>query len=117
MKKILVITIVILLVATAFFGVQYVAAKHNVAKLQQEVTNQKLNAKILDFIKLFINVVLKNKSEVSFDDRLKLENAVRDLGDKTILDQWDKFIASTNEPQAQQEVTNLLNILVNKITY
>ena len=116
-KKIIIVVILVLLVLVAFFGAQYVVAKNNVAKLQQQVKTRQLNVKIVDFTKLFINVVLKNKTEGSFDERLKLEIAVGALGDKAILDQWEKFIASTSEVQAQQEVANLLNVLVNKLAY
>jgi hypothetical protein len=39
------------------------------------------------------------------------------LKDQEILDQWQKFTGATTEKQAQQEVKNLLDLLVQKISY
>lgn len=116
-KKILALFILVLLAGNIFFGFGYFIMQKKVIKLQNEVRILQFNLKIVNFLKMFISIVLENKNEVSFDDRLKLENAVRDLQDKTILSQWDKFIGSHTESQAQQEVTNLIKILVNKISY
>ena len=69
----------------------------------------------MEFTKLFIGEVLKADSEVSFDTRLKLETAVRNLGDEEILNQWQKFVDSKTEAGAQTEVKNLLEMLINKI--
>jgi hypothetical protein len=52
---------------------------------------------------------------VSFDDRLQLENMVRDLKDDAILAEWNKFVNSQTSAEAQGEVKNLLDILVLKI--
>jgi len=62
-----------------------------------------------------IEKVLKAETEVDFETRLKLENAVRNLEDKEILARWSKFIESKTEAGAQEEVKNLLEALVNKI--
>ncbi len=75
------------------------------------------NEKILDFTKLFIAKIIKGQGEVSFEDRLQLENAVRDIKDKAIFDQWQRFSESKTEVQAQVEVKNLLELLINKIVY
>ncbi len=73
------------------------------------------NEKILNFTKLFIKKVLKAETEITFEDRLQLENAVRDIGNKDISGQWQKFVDSKGEAQAQTEVKNLLETLVNNI--
>jgi hypothetical protein len=44
-----------------------------------------------------------------------LETAVRDLKDEEILNQWQKFVDSKTETEAQKEVKNLLELLINKI--
>jgi hypothetical protein len=46
---------------------------------------------------------------------LKLEYAVRDLADGEILKQWNEFVNSKTESEAQEQVKNLLELLVNKI--
>jgi hypothetical protein len=73
--------------------------------------------KVINFSTLFIEKVLKAKTEVAFEDRLKLENAVRDLDDPAILGLWEKFTESGDQDQAQEAVKNLLDSLVKKISY
>jgi hypothetical protein len=73
------------------------------------------NEKIINFLKLFITKVLKAEGEVDFETRLKLENAVREIQDKEILDQWIKFTESKTEDESQKNVKDLLEILVNKL--
>ena len=75
------------------------------------------NERILGFTELFIEKVLKSKGEVSFEDRLKLENAVREIGDENILNQWQKFTDSQNNDQAQEECKTLIAMLVGRIQY
>ncbi|MBU4332178.1 hypothetical protein KKD19_05955 [Patescibacteria group bacterium] len=58
--------------------------------------------------------MLKAETEIDFETRLNLENAVRNLDDEEILSQWNKFVNSGNEIQAQVEVKNLLEALVHK---
>ena len=59
--------------------------------------------------------MLKAEKEIDFETRLKLENAVRNIGDDEILIQWQKFIESKTEAEAQTGVKNLLDLLVDKI--
>ncbi|MCK4520627.1 hypothetical protein KAT95_02040 [Candidatus Parcubacteria bacterium] len=70
----------------------------------------------MNFIKFFIEKVLKAENEVDFETRLKLKNAVRNLSDEEILNQWNKFVESKTENEAQEEAKNLLEMLINKIS-
>ena len=114
-KTISTIIILILLAGSVFFSVKYIALQKELRQTQAALDVQKTNEKVLDFTKLFIEKVLKAETEVDFETRLNLENAVRNLGDEEILAQWQKFIESKTEVQAQEEVKNLLEMLVNKI--
>jgi len=105
----------ILVLGNIIFGVLYFKELKNCENAKLMINNQQTNEKVINFSKLFISKVLKAKSEVAFEERLKLENAVRELGDKEILDQWEKFVSSKTELDAQQNVKDLLEILVNKI--
>jgi hypothetical protein len=77
----------------------------------QEYTNQQT----LNFLEIFIKKVLKSDKEVDFETRLKLENAVRDLKDDKILAQWQSFVNSKDELEAQNNVKDLLELLVVKV--
>jgi hypothetical protein len=108
---------VLLILGNIGFGVGYFLEKTENKKLQNDLKAQQLNVKVINFSNLFIEKVLKAKTEVSFEDRLKLENAVRDLEDPAILNLWEKFTESNTQDQAQESVKNLLDALVKKISY
>ena len=114
-KLILGVIILLLLAGNIYFFVQYSTAKKEAAEATIELQAEVLNEKIINFIQLFISKVLKAEDEVDFETRLSLENAVRNLDDKEILNQWQKFTESESEAEAQAEVKNLLEILVSKI--
>ena len=105
----------ILLIGTVFFGVRYYAVQKELQATKLSLETQITNGKVVEFTKTFIQDVLKANKEVDFETRLKLETAVRNLNDKEILAQWQKFVDSKTENGAQQEVKNLLEMLINKI--
>ena len=117
MKKenlIIVILVILLVISNVFWYFSY--SKLKIAlKTQKAVGPPQFNEKVLNFLSLFIEKVLKAEKEVDFETRLKLENDVREIGDKEILDQWNKFVNSQTETEAQQNVKDLLELLVNKI--
>jgi len=109
------ILILILLTGNVFFGFKYFAFQKELQKTQTALEIQKTNGKILEFSGLFIEKVLQAEKEIDFETRLKLENAVRNLEDEEILTQWQKFTESKTEIEAQREVKNLLEMLMDKI--
>lgn len=115
-QKITLIIILVLLVGCIFFGFKYFSSQKELRQTQIALETQQTNEKVLEFTKLFIEKVLKTEIEVDFEMRLELENAVRNLGDEEILAQWNKFVDSKTEAEAQTEVKNLLEMLVNKIS-
>ncbi len=112
---IVVVIILILLLGNVFFAWKYIAAQDKLVVQGAEMAKVNLNSRVLDFTSLFIQKVLRAKGEVSFEDRLQLETVVRNLSDVEILDQWNKFVNSKDEAQAQDEVKNLLGLLLAKI--
>lgn len=116
-KNLLIIIIGVLLIFSIFITIQYFKSNRESKQLKILLEKNNLNTAILDFNKLFIDNVLKSKGEIDFETRLKLENAVRDLKDKEVLSQWQKFTESNTEEKAQDEVKNLLEMLANKISY
>ena len=81
---------------------------------QNLLASKTTQTKTLDFAKLFISDILNAKGEIDFETRLKLENAVRDINDKEILDAWNAFTGSKDENEAQELVKQLLHLLINK---
>jgi len=82
------------------------------SKLQVQETSQKASV----FANLFVNKILLSTGTVNFEDRLKLENAVRDLNDPEIVSKWQKFTDSNGDAETQTLVGDILILLLNKIT-
>jgi len=114
-KIFLIVIILLLLVSNVYFISKHLGLQKELKEAKAALEIPKINEKILNFTNLFIEKVLKAESEVNFETRLQLENAVRDIKDEEILSQWQKFIESESETEAQIEVKNLLELLVSKI--
>jgi len=112
---ILMVVISLLVLGNVFFGINYYLQLKESQKLQDQLKSQQTNEKVVSFLNLFIEKVLKSNTEVSFEDRLKLENAIRDLNDPVLLQKWEQFTGGTNVDQIQQAVKDLLEALVKKI--
>ncbi len=109
------LVIAALLVTSVFLGVKVVGLQTELSQTRTALATQKTNEKVLDFTKMFTEKVLKADSAVDFETRLQLENAIRNLNDPEILAQWQLFVDSKNEADAQTNVKNLLGLLVSKI--
>jgi len=107
--------ILVLIVGNLVFGVLWFYAQKDFAACQTKITAQQTNTKIIDFAGLVVEKVLKAQGEVSFDDRLQLENMVRETKDSELLAQWNKFTSSKDEGSAQQEMKNLLGLIIGKL--
>ena len=114
-KMICVFFALLFLAGNFYFGIRIFYLNKELAETNKKIEVQQINAKTLNFTILFIERVLKSTGEVSFEERLELENAVRDMNDQEIFAQWKKFVNSKTEETAQKEVKNLLEILVKKI--
>jgi len=114
-KIIYAVILIALFISNLFFIIQYRTQKKELEEIKKPLEIRKINEKILNFTSLFIEKVLKAEGEVDFETRLKLENAVREINDQEILTEWQKFVDSKTESEAQQEVKNLLELLMNKI--
>ena len=108
--------LVILLGGNLFFSVQYV---QNLK--QQDATTQAASAavsnrlQIATFLKEFIDIVLNTQGTVSSDDRIKLENDIRQIGDSTLTTQWTAFVSSKDSKSAQQNAVKLMALLADKM--
>lgn len=114
-KAIVTVVVLLLLAGNVFLGVQYFALQNECKQVRATLNGEQTNSKIVEFTKMFVSDVLKAQNEIDFETRLTLENAVREIGDAEILAQWQKFTESRTEEEAQLEVKNLLEMLVNKI--
>ena len=117
-KKNLIILIVLVAIAVfvlLFFQYLFLLQKD---KINQEIIKSyKHNEKIIDFTKMFIKNVLKSDQVVPLSQVLLLENAARDIDNKIIYDKWQEFVNAKSPAEAQIEVKNLLEILLDRVNY
>ena len=108
--------VIVLLIAGNLYTLSRVLSLQKDLVATQAIANERtVNDKILSFDRLFIQKVLNAKGEVSFEDRLQLENTVRDLNDPEILTAWNSFVNAKTQVAAQDAVRLLLSILAGKI--
>ena len=107
------ILMVLLVAGNIFFSVQYVAGI-NQANTQED-TKATTRYQTSRFLKYFIDTVLNTEGEISFENRVKLENDVRQLHDADLTAQWELFIGSTNTKDAQSHAVKLMSMLTNKM--
>ncbi len=111
--KIFVVLIFILLVTSnIFFAVKYFI---NIKQIKQIEQRQQINSDVLSFTKLFVDKVLMGNKDVSFEDRLQLENSIRALKDKEAFDLWDKFTKAKEQTDVQHNFYDLFSLLLTKI--
>lgn len=109
---------IFLVLAVIFFGLsvfllfKYFGTQANLVKVTSE---KQLNSQILDFERFFVEKVINAQSEVSFNDRLQLEEDVKNINDKEISDSWSQFVNSATQAQAEDSVKKLLLLLIQKI--
>jgi hypothetical protein len=88
-----------------------------IARNVQTYQQLRIDKKVLDFRNMFTEKVLLSDKEIDFDTRLSLETAVRNLNDKEIFDQWQKFTNSQTKETATTEAKALLELLIQKTSY
>src|SRR5574344_2857259 len=93
-SKITIPLVIILLLSNIFVSWFLFTYKIENNKLRIEIENQQKNNEIMSFTKLFISKVLNGTGEVSFEDRLQLENMTKNINDKDIIDSWQSFTKS-----------------------
>ena len=98
-----------------FLLVQFGILNGELRQAKKELNVRQINEKTLTFAKLFVEKVLQGTDEVSFEDRLRLENSVRDINDPEIFDQWQNFIKTQTDREAQDQMSRLFMMLLNKL--
>lgn len=106
----------VLAIGLVFFAMQAVSLKGQLQAARETIESQRINQKVLLFSKLFVADVLQGGNTVSFDQRLRLENAVRDIKDEAIYAAWQKFTNAKDQAEIQQNFSALFQLLLKKIS-
>ncbi len=115
--KLVYLTLIVLLAGGVMAGiVGYYSVSTELSSAKSQLALQKKDERVLSFLKMFVKKVIKADKEIGFEDRLELENAVRQLDDKQILAQWKKFVDSKDETEAQTNTKDLIGLLIDKVS-
>ena len=116
-KKRWVINFLLLLLVglNIFFGIQYKknSEKQDEAQIAQSQKNE-YRLQTAQFLNLFIDKVLSTNGKVSDEDRKKLEEDIRALGDEALIKQWEIFSTSSGA-STQPAVIKLMSMLSNRM--
>ena len=105
-----------LLAGNIFFSIQYVEnVKQQQAREEAEQVKGAQRLQTARFMKYFIDTVLNTKGPISFEDRVKLENDVRQLHDANITKEWETFLNSKDAKAAQESVVRLMSMLASGV--
>ena len=115
-RIIYIILIVVMAAGVVFCIFGYFKASTELSSVKSQLALQKNDERVVKFLSMFVKKVIKAETEISFEDRLALENAVCGIGDNDILTSWKKFVDSKDEKAAQQNTKDLLSLLVDKVS-
>jgi hypothetical protein len=105
----------VLVSGNIFFSIQYTEN----LKQQQVQKEDKIgtNIQVSRFLKLFVDIVLNTNEgqQISYDDRVQLENDVRQIKDAEVIAQWNSFVGSKDSKVAQKNAVALMKLLTNKL--
>lgn len=107
-----IIIIIVLIFTSGFFALKWYSGAQEIRALNERNSE---NKKIVSFIYLFIDNIFGEGQEVSFEARLKMENAVRDINKEDILNQWEKFTASKTQEESQANAKSLFDLLIKNL--
>ena len=105
--------LLVMLAGNIYLSIQYISNMQ--AEQSAKVDNTNVRIQTSRVLKEYIDVVLNTTGTISYDNRVKLENDVRQLQNPLITKQWDAFVASTDAKVAQGNAVKLMSMLANKM--
>ena len=116
LTNILVGIVVFSIILNILFVFKIADFRRNSEQIKQLPSEEKsLNQNVVNFIKLFVQDVLKADKKVDEETRAELDNAIKYIGDEGISNSWEIFSNSKTEIEAQINVKILIEYLINKL--
>jgi len=105
--------LLVLLAGNLFFSIQYIySIKAEQVPVVDKGAQEVLHIKNSNFLKLFINKVIKTNGTVSYEDRVQLENDVRQIHNPELTTEWELFVASNkDQKKAETAAADLMLML------
>lgn len=107
--------IALLILSNIFTIGLFLKSKTNSEPDEKNIAVMEENKKTVEFLKFFVERVLQSEKEVLYEDKLKIENDIKDIGNQELINKWIDFASSETSEQAQKNLKNLLDALVNNI--
>jgi hypothetical protein len=107
------ILMLVLVCGNIFFSIQYSEALKREASAPADKTDIKIQTS--NFLREFIKVVLNTQGTITFDERVKLENDIRQIQDPELTKKWDTFVNSKDSKAAQENAVKLMTLLADKM--
>ncbi len=106
------ILLLVLLAGNLYFSAQYIYSLNNdkVAVIDTGAA-EVIKIKNANFLKLFINKVVKANGTVTYEDRVQLENDVRQIHNPALTAQWELFVGNKDAKKAEAAATDLMLML------
>ena len=109
------ILMLLLVAGNIFFSIQYTQnILQNQDRTDQSIAQDNVRIQNARLLKLFIDVVLNTKT-ISLEDRIKLENDMRQTHDADTIKLWDVYSTSKDGKSAQLAAVDLMVALANKM--
>lgn len=110
------VLMLILVAGNIFFSIQYTQNLTSEANRAAESASQdQIRTQDTRILKSFINIVINTTGAITLEDRVKLENDVRQTHDTDIIKRWDAFVAAKDGKIAQTAAVSLMVLLANKM--
>jgi predicted DNA-binding helix-hairpin-helix protein len=107
------VLLVVLLAGNLYFSVQYIQdLKESQVPVVDKGAQEVMQIKNANFLKLFIEKVVKSSGTVTYEDRVQLENDVRQIHNPALTAQWETFVDNKDPKAAESAATDLMLILV-----
>lgn len=110
----LIIVFLITYAIVIFLGSKLILSSMELRVTKDALKIQETNSKAIAFLKLFIEDVLMSKDPVPFEERLQLENAIREINDQKVFDQWQTFLKSEKPDDIRANAKVLLKLVIDK---
>ncbi len=106
------VLMLVLLAGNLYFSAQYIYNLRNEkAPTVDEGAREITRIKNANFLKLFIDKVIKSNGTVSYEDRVQLENDVRQIRNPALAAQWELFVGSKDPKKAEVAASDLMLML------
>lgn len=106
------VLMLLLVAGNIFFSIQYTEGiKQKVTEDSLAEAKNAVRVQAATFMKEFVDIVINPEGEISMDDRVKLENDVRQIHDPAILKQWNSFLNATSSASGQTSAIKLMSMV------